>query len=204
MPDRLPATGFRPQPATGICHLRIRPLGTSVPSLPPAFIIRSPTPGPQLQQYSTSSRNSEEEPSPPNPHPIYCPPGVRPKSRAVARLPQGLLPRSFPPGSSAPLQARAQHLADDTFVFTFVLKACAGLGWHRAGAQLHALVVQKGFEFHAYVHTALINVYVMSRCLVEARKVFDEMLVKNVVSWNVMITGFAGWDEVEYARLLFD
>ena len=97
-----------------------------------------------------------------------------------------------------------QHLADDTFVFTFVLKACAGLGWHRAGAQLHALVVQKGFEFHAYVHTTLINVYVMSRCLVEARKVFDEMPVKNVVSWNVMIIGFVGWDEVEYARLLFD
>jgi hypothetical protein len=59
LPNRLPATGFRPQPATGVCHLRIRPLGTSVPSLPPTFIVRSPTPGPQLQQYSTSSRNSE-------------------------------------------------------------------------------------------------------------------------------------------------
>lgn len=33
---------------------------------------------------------------------------------------------------------------------------------------------------------------------------FDEMPVKNVVSWNVMITGFVGWGEVEYARLLFD
>ncbi|XP_066311386.1 pentatricopeptide repeat-containing protein At1g09220, mitochondrial [Miscanthus floridulus] len=97
-----------------------------------------------------------------------------------------------------------QHLADDTFAFAFVLKACAGLGWPRAGAQLHALMVQKGFEFHAYVHTALVNVYVVSGCLVEAWKAFDEMPVKNIVSWNVMITGFAGWGEVEYARLLFD
>ncbi|KAL6614283.1 hypothetical protein ACP70R_036553 [Stipagrostis hirtigluma subsp. patula] len=97
-----------------------------------------------------------------------------------------------------------RHLADDTFAFAFALKACAGLGWPRAGAQLHGLVVRKGFEFHAYVHTALVNVYVVCGRLVEARRAFHEMPVKNAVSWNVMITGFAGWGEVEYARLLFE
>ncbi|KAK3162276.1 hypothetical protein QOZ80_1BG0087660 [Eleusine coracana subsp. coracana] len=99
-------------------------------------------------------------------------------------------------------QAR-RHLADDTFAFAFTLKACAGLGWPRAGAQLHGLVVRKGFEFHTYVHTTLANMYVVCGRLVEARNAFDEMPVKNAVSWNVMITGFAAWGEVEYARLLF-
>ncbi|KAL6853778.1 hypothetical protein ACP4OV_019807 [Aristida adscensionis] len=97
-----------------------------------------------------------------------------------------------------------RHQADDTFAFAFALKACAGLGWPRAGAQLHGLAVRKGFEFHAYVHTALANVYVVTGRLAEARRAFDEMPVKNTVSWNVMITGFAGWGEVEYARLLFE
>ncbi|WVZ68421.1 hypothetical protein U9M48_017359 [Paspalum notatum var. saurae] len=97
-----------------------------------------------------------------------------------------------------------QRLADDTFAFVFVLKACVGLGWPQAGAQLHGLVVRKGFEFNAYVHTSLVNAYVVCGCLVEARKAFDEMTVKNAVSWNVMITGFAGWGKVEYARLLFE
>nr|CAB3478663.1 unnamed protein product [Digitaria exilis] len=97
-----------------------------------------------------------------------------------------------------------RNLADDTFAFAFSLKACAGLGWPRASAQLHGLVIRKGFEFHAYVHTSLINAYVVCGHLVEARRAFGEMPTKNVVTWNVMITGFAAWGEVEYARILFE
>ncbi|CAO2182542.1 unnamed protein product [Urochloa humidicola] len=95
-------------------------------------------------------------------------------------------------------------LADDTFAFSFALKACAGLGWPRAGAQLQGLVIRKGFEFHAYVHTSLVNAYVVCGRLVEAWRAFDEMPVKNAVTWNAMITGFAGWGEVEHARILFE
>ncbi|CAD6246511.1 unnamed protein product [Miscanthus lutarioriparius] len=54
-------------------------------------------------------------------------------------------------------------------------------------------VVRKVFEFQAYVHAALVDVYDVSKRLVEALKVFDGMPVKNVVSRNVMITGFVGW-----------
>jgi pentatricopeptide repeat protein len=99
---------------------------------------------------------------------------------------------------------RCRLLADDTFAFAFVLKACAGLRWPRAGTQLHGLAVRKGFEFHTYVHTVLANMYVVCGCLVESQNAFDEMPVKNAVSWNVMITGFAAWGKVEYARLLFE
>ena len=63
-----------------------------------------------------------------------------------------------------------RYLADDTFAFAFALKACAGLGWRRAGAQLHGLVIRKGFEFQAYVHTSLVSAYVVCRCLEEAQK----------------------------------
>ncbi|PNT73101.1 hypothetical protein BRADI_2g53235v3 [Brachypodium distachyon] len=97
-----------------------------------------------------------------------------------------------------------RNMADDTYAFMFSLRACAGLAWPWTGAQLHGLVIRKGFEFHAYVHTSLINTYVVCGCLVDARMAFDEMPVKNVVSWNVMITGFAGRGEIEYARLLFE
>ncbi|EAZ13934.1 hypothetical protein OsJ_03861 [Oryza sativa Japonica Group] len=96
------------------------------------------------------------------------------------------------------------HAADDTYAFTFALKACAGLGWPRCCMQLHGLVVRKGFEFQTYVHTALVNVYILCGCLADSRMAFEEMPVKNAVSWNVVITGFAGWGEVEYARLLFE
>ncbi|RLN23109.1 pentatricopeptide repeat-containing protein [Panicum miliaceum] len=62
-----------------------------------------------------------------------------------------------------------RYLADDTFAFAFALKACAGLGWRRSGAQLHGLVITKGFEFHAYVHTSLVNADAE-----QARKLVDE------------------------------
>ncbi|XP_044977441.1 pentatricopeptide repeat-containing protein At1g09220, mitochondrial-like [Hordeum vulgare subsp. vulgare] len=97
-----------------------------------------------------------------------------------------------------------RHAADDTYAFVHALGACAALAWPRAGAQLHGLAVRKGFEFHAYVHTALLNAYVVCGCLAESRIAFDEMPAKNAVTWNVMITGFAARGEVEYARLLFE
>jgi pentatricopeptide repeat protein len=62
----------------------------------------------------------------------------------------------------------------------------------------------RGSEFHTYVHIALTNMYIVCCRLLEARNAIDEMPVKNVVSWNVMITGFATWGEVEYVRLLFE
>uniref|UniRef100_A0A453FSU4 Pentacotripeptide-repeat region of PRORP domain-containing protein n=1 Tax=Aegilops tauschii subsp. strangulata TaxID=200361 RepID=A0A453FSU4_AEGTS len=97
-----------------------------------------------------------------------------------------------------------RHAADDTYAFVHALGACAALAWPRAAAQLHGLAVRKGFEFHAYVHTALVNAYVVCGCLAESRGAFDEMPAKNAVTWNVMITGFAARGEVEYARLLFE
>ncbi|KAG2592505.1 hypothetical protein PVAP13_5NG556600 [Panicum virgatum] len=40
--------------------------------------------------------------------------------------------------------------------------------------------------------------------LVAHQAAFGEMPTKNMVTWNVMITGFAAWGEVEYARILFE
>lgn len=55
-----------------------------------------------------------------------------------------------------------------------------------------------------YVQTALMNMYVECGCVGDAHKVFDEMPLRNDVSWNVMITGFAKWGDVSKAREVFD
>lgn len=52
--------------------------------------------------------------------------------------------------------------------------------------------------------TGLVNMYVESGGLAECKKVFDEMPEKNVVTWNVMITGLAKQGEIEFARFLFE
>lgn len=72
------------------------------------------------------------------------------------------------------------------------------------GNQLHCLTTKVGFDYHVHVQTALLNMYTDSGCLVEAKRVFDEMPERNMVTWNVLLTGFVKWGEIEFARAVFD
>ncbi|XP_027360365.1 pentatricopeptide repeat-containing protein At2g02750 [Abrus precatorius] len=56
-------------------------------------------------------------------------------------------------------------------------------------AQLHCCAFKLGVELDVYVATALVTAY--SKCgeLVSATKVFDKLLLKNVVSYNAFISG---------------
>lgn len=60
-----------------------------------------------------------------------------------------------------------------------------------------------GFECHVYVQTALLNMYVDFGLLSDAKKLFDEMPERNLVTWNGMVTGFVKWGYLEAALDLF-
>lgn len=92
----------------------------------------------------------------------------------------------------------------DSFTYSFIVHACASLNSVTTGIQVHALTFKVGFQFHVYVQTALTNMYVVCRRLVEALRVFHDMPEKNSVTWNVIITGLSKWGELELAWSLFD
>ncbi|XP_061371058.1 pentatricopeptide repeat-containing protein At1g09220, mitochondrial [Gastrolobium bilobum] len=92
----------------------------------------------------------------------------------------------------------------DTFAFAFLFHSCANSNCTHFGIQLHALVFKVGFQFHVYVQTGLLRLYSTWGLLVEAAKVFYEMPHRNVVTWNVFITGLIKWGEVELACSVFD
>ncbi|CAK9140723.1 unnamed protein product [Ilex paraguariensis] len=75
--------------------------------------------------------------------------------------------------------------------YPFVLKACAGLQDKENCMKIHEHVKRAGLEFDVYICTALIDSYVKCGCLVEARKMFDNMSNRDVVAWNAMISGFS-------------
>lgn len=73
---------------------------------------------------------------------------------------------------------------------TCILSACAQLGALSLGKWVHSLVKSKNFESNIYVSTALVDMYAKCGSIVEARKLFDSMVNKNVVTWNAMISGY--------------
>ncbi|CAL4900991.1 unnamed protein product [Urochloa decumbens] len=92
----------------------------------------------------------------------------------------------------------------DRFTYPFLLKACGGLAAVELGNQVHAHVVRSGCEAHDIVQNSLIEMYTRCGDLSLARKVFDGMRNKDVVSWNTLISAHARLGQMRKARALFD
>ncbi|BAT76791.1 hypothetical protein VIGAN_01484500 [Vigna angularis var. angularis] len=59
------------------------------------------------------------------------------------------------------------------------------------GIQYHCLAITTGFIANVYVGSSLISLYSRCALLDDACLVFEEMPVRNVVSWTAIISGFA-------------
>ncbi|KAK0575035.1 hypothetical protein LWI29_032993 [Acer saccharum] len=91
----------------------------------------------------------------------------------------------------------------DKHTFPFVLKACAYLFALSEGKQAHGQLIKHGFGSDVYVSNSLIHFYATCGCLDLAEKVFDNMLERSMVSWNVMIDAFVQSGEFDSALKLF-
>ncbi|XP_047318978.1 putative pentatricopeptide repeat-containing protein At3g47840 [Impatiens glandulifera] len=77
----------------------------------------------------------------------------------------------------------------DPFVLSVVLKAC-GLSFNdRFGELLHGYTVKTGFVNSVFVGSSLLDMYMKIGKTLNGCKVFDEMPIRNVVSWTAIITG---------------
>ncbi|OMO94099.1 hypothetical protein COLO4_16529 [Corchorus olitorius] len=70
-----------------------------------------------------------------------------------------------------------------------VLKACAKLKAVETGKRIHWNIRTSNLMDDVRVGTALIDFYCKCGFLEDARKVFDEMVERDLVSWNAMISG---------------
>ncbi|GKU89765.1 hypothetical protein SLEP1_g3860 [Rubroshorea leprosula] len=116
--------------------------------------------------------------------------------------------RSGNPRKSVELYARmvAAGAVPDGFTYSFLLSACARSGLVREGEQLHGRILVHGFCSNEFVKTNLINLYGISGYdgIGYARRLFDEMSERNVVSWNSLLAGYIRCGDVDGARKLFD
>ncbi|CAN1187729.1 Putative pentatricopeptide repeat-containing protein At1g69350, mitochondrial [Linum perenne] len=89
------------------------------------------------------------------------------------------------------------------FVFPSVLRACAGFGNLGVGMKVHGSVVKLGFDSDPVTETSLMSFYGELGCLKDAQKVFDEMPVKDVVSWSSIVSSFVDNGQVEEGLEMF-
>ncbi|PIA41933.1 hypothetical protein AQUCO_02100046v1 [Aquilegia coerulea] len=87
--------------------------------------------------------------------------------------------------------------------FPCAIKSCASLFDLCSGKQIHQQALAFGFESDLFVSSALIDMYSKCGVLNDARKLFDEIPMRNVVSWTSMVTGYVQNDNPHQALLLF-
>ncbi|KAL8241767.1 hypothetical protein R6Q59_012069 [Mikania micrantha] len=75
-----------------------------------------------------------------------------------------------------------------SFIFPSVLRACSGFGDLGFGQNVHGRIIKSGIESDRVIQTALVGMYGEASFLNYARKVFDEMLARDVVSWSSIIS----------------
>ncbi|PRQ16821.1 putative pentatricopeptide [Rosa chinensis] len=93
------------------------------------------------------------------------------------------------------LQVFVKMLADgsarpDAVAFVNALNACARLGSVDLGRKIHGLVLRNGFDLDVFLGSSLVDMYAKCGDMDGARKVFDRMGRRNVVSWTCMIAGY--------------
>ncbi|KAG6583948.1 Pentatricopeptide repeat-containing protein DOT4, chloroplastic, partial [Cucurbita argyrosperma subsp. sororia] len=78
----------------------------------------------------------------------------------------------------------------NSYTFSSVLKCFAAVARVEEGMQVHGLICKLGFTSYNAVVNSLISFYFVGRKVRSARKLFDEMSDRDVISWNSMISGY--------------
>ncbi|CAN6445502.1 unnamed protein product [Victoria cruziana] len=82
-------------------------------------------------------------------------------------------------------------MTPDRYTMQSVVLACGGLGALSLGVWAHCFIVRKGVQVGILMENALVEMYSKCGCLVMARKVFDNMLERDISTFNAMIFGLA-------------
>ncbi|ESW26458.1 hypothetical protein PHAVU_003G121400 [Phaseolus vulgaris] len=98
---------------------------------------------------------------------------------------------------------RVEEVEVDRFVAATMLSACTGVGALEQGKWIHGCVERSGILLDSKLGTTLVDMYCKCGCLDKAFRVFCELEVKGVSSWNCMIGGFAMHGKGEDAIRIF-
>lgn len=86
---------------------------------------------------------------------------------------------------------QAKGVQPTTYTFVALLKACTMLQDLEWGCQLQKEIVDKGLQKDAFVGNALVDMFGKCGSVREAREAFDNLSVRDVVSWSALMAGYS-------------
>jgi pentatricopeptide repeat protein len=98
---------------------------------------------------------------------------------------------------------RSKGLKEDNMTFPFVLKACSVIRSIRDGKRIHASILKLGYLLDVFISNGLVHLYVACGDLGDARLMFSEMPVRDVISWNTIISGYSQLGDMREVLKLF-
>ncbi|XP_024541838.1 pentatricopeptide repeat-containing protein At2g39620 [Selaginella moellendorffii] len=84
-----------------------------------------------------------------------------------------------------------EGMEKNRFTFSSIVSVCADAEALAEGQKVHLHTVSVGYDKDVIVGTTLVDFYSKCHDVDTARSVFDGIEGKDIVTWNVMITGFA-------------
>ncbi|CAA0823857.1 Pentatricopeptide repeat-containing protein [Striga hermonthica] len=85
---------------------------------------------------------------------------------------------------------RREGVSPDETSFSTALNAAAGIAALDQGSVVHNQIIKTGFVGNTCVASSLIAMYSKCGSLADARRIFDETKVHNVISWTAMLSAY--------------
>eukprot|EP01018_Ginkgo_biloba_P001138 Gb_18436 [translate_table: standard] len=100
-------------------------------------------------------------------------------------------------------QMQWEAMKTDQFILSSVLSACASLPAIKCGKEVHNQVIKTAWVLDVTIGNSLVTMYAKCGLIQAARRVFDKMSKRNVVSWTAMIVGYVQNGHSEEALKLY-
>ncbi|KAL2607659.1 hypothetical protein R1flu_026232 [Riccia fluitans] len=100
-------------------------------------------------------------------------------------------------------EMQKQGVKPDKFTFVSILNACAAVGDLEQGKLAHEEIINSGVKLNIFVWNALVDMYIKCGSIDDARRVFDRMCQRDIVSWTAMISAYVKTGACDIALDLF-
>ncbi|GAV74548.1 PPR domain-containing protein/PPR_2 domain-containing protein [Cephalotus follicularis] len=87
-------------------------------------------------------------------------------------------------------QMREGLVAGNQHTLGSLVTACTKLGYLHQGKWVHGYVIKHGVDFNSHLVTGILDMYVKCGDIRDARCIFDELAIMDLVLWTAMIVGY--------------